>query len=375
MLLGIISCKSESKDDHTEEATYLEDYENPGYRWGFIDTTGEIVIPADFDEVSVFSEGKSAVNVGGLWGYIDTDGTMIIEPQFRSAYAFHENRAKVKRFDSLECYIDLEGDLISSKEWEAADDFSEGRARVTVGNLYGFIDSSGMLIIKPLFSRAWNFQHGLAKVEYENKQGMIDLQGNFVIQPVYDKIISAPDGKWLMGIKQNTTYVLNELGKEINTIRNAKALETDGRIVSLSKQDGLWLYDFLEKRMIHKRPLAQLFYMGDKLWAVKDTSAYVILDQSGSPINDKEYDQVNKFSDGFAAFRRLELWGYVNNNGVEVTDLIFGLAWDYKEGFARAAFEEGIAFINREQKLAFIPQRGTTDLRDFHEGLAPFKTE
>ena len=375
LMVYVVACKSESKNDTTEESIHMADYEKPGYRWGFIDTSGEVSIEATFDEVSTFSEGKSAVNVDGLWGFIDVDGTIIIEPRFKSAYSFHENRAKIKQFDSLECYIDTKGTLISSKEWEAADDFSNGRARVKVGSLHGFIDSLGSLVIKPVYSRAWNFQKGLAKVEFESKQGVIDLQGNYVVQPAYDKIVFDPDAKWILGLKQNTTYVLNALGKEMTTIRNAKALETDGRLVALSKQDGLWLYDFLEKRMINKLAFAQLFYLGDKLWAAKDTSAYIILNQSGAHVNDKVYDQINKYSDGFAAFRRAELWGYVNTRGEEVTEVVFGLAWDYKEGFARAAFEEGIAFINRQQKLAFLPPKGTTDLRDFHEGLAPFKSE
>ena len=116
LVLSLVACKPDSSTSLDEKAAYLADYESPGYRWGFIDTTGELVIPAMFDEVSRFSEGKAAVNKDGLWGYIDVSGKEIIKTQFRLAYNFHENRARVKTFDLPEYYITPGETAISSKD-------------------------------------------------------------------------------------------------------------------------------------------------------------------------------------------------------------------------------------------------------------------
>jgi hypothetical protein len=49
--------------------------------WGYIDKTGKIVIPAQYRNVGLFSEGRARVQVGDKWGYIDNTGTMVIQPQ------------------------------------------------------------------------------------------------------------------------------------------------------------------------------------------------------------------------------------------------------------------------------------------------------
>ena len=39
-------------------------------RFGYIDKTGKLVIPAQFDDADNFSEGLAGVYTHGKWGYI-----------------------------------------------------------------------------------------------------------------------------------------------------------------------------------------------------------------------------------------------------------------------------------------------------------------
>ena len=39
-------------------------------KWGYINATGKLVIPAKFDNAGRFSEGLARVQVGDRWGYI-----------------------------------------------------------------------------------------------------------------------------------------------------------------------------------------------------------------------------------------------------------------------------------------------------------------
>lgn len=66
-------------------------------RWGFMDTSGQIVIPPRFASVMGFSEGLAAVRSGGAWGFIDTTGQFVIPPTLSSCGSFHEGRAWVRR--------------------------------------------------------------------------------------------------------------------------------------------------------------------------------------------------------------------------------------------------------------------------------------
>jgi len=49
-------------------------------KWGYIDTTGKIVINPQFDEAWWFSEGLARIKIGDRWGYIDKTGKYVWEP-------------------------------------------------------------------------------------------------------------------------------------------------------------------------------------------------------------------------------------------------------------------------------------------------------
>jgi hypothetical protein len=80
-------------------------------RWGFIDRTGRLVIPAQFDNVKGFAGGLAAVQVGDRWGYIDRTGQMVIAPQFQSANA-HYDRLTSAKVDDRWVYIDSTGRVV-----------------------------------------------------------------------------------------------------------------------------------------------------------------------------------------------------------------------------------------------------------------------
>ncbi|MDY4112430.1 MAG: WG repeat-containing protein [Roseburia sp.] len=59
-------------------------------RWGFINTSGEVVISPKYDDAKSFSNGLAAVKIDGLWGYIDDTSAERIEPQYLSCTSFTE---------------------------------------------------------------------------------------------------------------------------------------------------------------------------------------------------------------------------------------------------------------------------------------------
>lgn len=54
-----------------------------GEKWGYVDLTGALVIPAVYDEAQEFAEGLAAVRSGRQWEYIRPDGTTAfrLDPQ------------------------------------------------------------------------------------------------------------------------------------------------------------------------------------------------------------------------------------------------------------------------------------------------------
>ncbi len=126
-------------------------------KFGYIDNTGKIVIPVQYENTFGFREGLAGVRINGKHGYIDRTGKLVIPAIFDSTYAFREGLAWVKQ-DGKYGYIDKAGNIVIPPQFDDAEDFSEGLAAVKIGKLYGYIDRTGKMVIPPRFShthRLW----------------------------------------------------------------------------------------------------------------------------------------------------------------------------------------------------------------------------
>ncbi len=368
----IISCKRHTSTT-TEEDIYMADYEAPQDKWGFMDTTGTIAIDAAYDDVGPFSEGLASLNKNGKWGFINKEGDIIIKPIYKSAWAFHEGFARIEQFDQPAQFIDKSGIPIIGEGWAAADDFSDGRARVSVGSAFGYIDASGQIVIQPIYTRGYNFSRGLCVVEFQDKLGVINTKGTEIVKAQFDQIKIPLGSEIILCNTGDDAYAFDFAGNELLHLPGAKLVDSDNEVVSVREGEQMFLLSLSTKSK--SIPFSNIIYLEEKRWARKSDQGYQLIDNHDNVLSSNFYQQINKYREGVAAYSKDDLWGYINLTGEDLTGTVFGLAWDYKEGFARAAFEEGIAFINSFQKLAFYPPAGSLDMRDFSEGLAAVQVD
>lgn len=93
---GVASCSMSRKDANfaSPAGELLDNPHRPV--WGVIDTGGRVVVPFKYDYIGPFREGlASFCDEAGRWGYMDPTGRTIISPRFDHAYAFHNGFAKV----------------------------------------------------------------------------------------------------------------------------------------------------------------------------------------------------------------------------------------------------------------------------------------
>lgn len=142
-------------------------------KYGFIDQTGRFVIPPKFDRVEGFSEGRamfrefvkdrvdfrsrdSAYPATNRVGFIDSTGQVVIKAEYVNGKGFSEGLAAV---------------AVMSPNKELA---------------WGFIDRDGRVLIPPQFSSASSFRGGLAAVNCDpygrNCKAYIDQTGRIVWQ-------------------------------------------------------------------------------------------------------------------------------------------------------------------------------------------------
>ncbi|MBN1632454.1 MAG: WG repeat-containing protein, partial [Thermoleophilia bacterium] len=156
-----------------------------GYKYGYINKTGAVVIAAQFNRAWHFSEGLAAVSSdAGLVGFIDTSGGLVVTlpPNLMSAI--------VPSSGSLWSSFSFSEGLAIVSEIQYADATQPPSETNRPGLRYGYVDKTGKVMIAPQFDEARFFSEGLAAVAVEEngakKWGYVDQKGAWVIEPRFD---------------------------------------------------------------------------------------------------------------------------------------------------------------------------------------------
>lgn len=218
------------------------------HKFGYVDKTGAVAIPPQFEEAEAFKDGRALVVVNGHYGsinrsgkflieptldrpyrfqeglaavvtpgkgfgYMDTQGRTVIEPQFNYAYNFAGGRARAQVKGGYG-YIDKQGKVAisPSEQFKISADFSDGRAPVRVADKgWGYLDDSGNLVIEPQFFSATAFSEGLAAVAVgdfrQHPWGFIDTSGKLVVPAQYEQVEAFSEGFAAVRLKGGYGYV------------------------------------------------------------------------------------------------------------------------------------------------------------------------
>lgn len=231
---------------------------------GYIDETGKFAINPQFQLASRFSEGLAGVVIENKIGYVDKTGKYVINPQFEMTRGpndwqaifsiFSEGLAAV-RIAGKYGYIDKAGKIAVNPQFDIGLPFMEGLAGVKIGEKWGYIDKEGKIVVNPQFDGAHPFINGLAAAKMGNQWGYIDKTGKIVINPQFD--FAAPfasEGAAVVFLKdkagfidKNGKYLVNpqfsippEAGREAEILLVAAYLVTPD-LGRLSASEGLAL--------------------------------------------------------------------------------------------------------------------------------------
>jgi hypothetical protein len=276
-------------------------------KWGYIDTTGRLVVQPLYDRADSFSEGLAAVAVDGKWGYIDSTGKFVIQPQYEWAFDFHEGLAVAWTADK-HGWIDRTGNFVIRLEGERYLEyhpFSEGLAPVPFatenGVFSGYIDTTGKATIDFKYNDAHAFHEGLALVQDPSQgYGYIDKTGKLVIRVDSKTNFEGEDRNFSEGLAS--------------------------------------AYDI-------------------------KTEKYGYIDHTGKFVIPAEFDEAYIFSEGLAAVFLDNHWSYIDKTGKLTIQPQFDRAWPFSEGLAAVMVNKKIGYIDTRGKLIIQPQY------DFPKGI------
>lgn len=387
-------------------------------KWGYIDQTGKVVIPPQFEEVKCFcsggwqNEGLIAAKVKGLWGYINVKGDIVIPPQFTQVLPFSQGLALVNLGGSFSAaistkngqwlYIDKQGKSVMRVKqlgpympsfWMG---FSEGLALFLEGGTsfnptfanakYGFIDTSGEVVIPAQFDTAWPFKRGVALVTIKETTknnpnientiiGLIDNTGKFLFkikaESISYSILSSADGYSVIGVG-GKNYIIDQAGRvEFETSSYINSFFSEGMLAVydagkcryVGRNGKVIIESFFESCMDFEGGLATV--QVDKKY---DQETGEVLEDVWGSINTKgewiiqpKFKESYIFSEGLATVQINEKWGYIDRTGKINIPIQFDKAGNFSGGLASVSLGKGIdaksGYIDTKGRYVWIPTR------------------
>ncbi|MBQ2952710.1 MAG: WG repeat-containing protein [Clostridia bacterium] len=316
-------------DGFTDEGLALYHARNGMY--GYVNTDGEIAIPAMFIDARSFSEGLACVCVNGLYGFINTKGEIVIE-----------------------C------------KWNSAESFSEGVAAVRSGDLWGFIDATGAVVIQPAYTKVGSCQNGCIEVGYGGE--VIDLTGAPVTRKYESETIFRVGTRVTGGYTKTYEYELRANGHVIATTSvydsSSYAGYTMDLITRVENTGSLWritersktafgyssnyiLYDAAaDKILMHDMDYIATT-MTDGLIAVCDDSVGYYVNEKGVMEIPPVGVEVNPFVDGVALIKVVDgVYVFMDTQGVIIGS--FDYAYEMNNGFSIVK-EDGVWHVINSQ--------------------------
>lgn len=343
------------------------DIKSPSY--GYINSKGDMVLQARYQNAGKFSEGLAAAQKEDKWGYIDPQGNWVIEAQFRDAGPFSGGLARVRAGKRGWQYINTSGALAFEQKFYRLREFHEGRAAAQLGGAWGYIDESGAWIVEPQFRKALDFKEGVAIVTKKGRTGIIDLNGKWVVPAKYYKIEPFQDGLAKVRLKSGFGFV----DREGNKVVKAKYRRLGDFHEGLAYFKDGYQYGFLDRtgKVVIKDQFAQAKDFNEGIAAVRLAGKWGFIDSTGTMILQPQHPHVRSFSEGYAAVRSRGNWAFIGTDGSQKTDFVYREVQNFSEGRAAVLTSKGWGFLNDNCAMAIAPEYD--QVMPFENGIAKVK--
>lgn len=120
-----------------------------GGKFGLKTIDKKDLIPAEYDDIFLFSADLAVVQIGEKYGYIDKNNNIKIQPKYDLALSFSDGLAVVAKCEKGQymCgYIDVNDNIIIDFEYESATPFNAGMASVKKEGKWYNIDKQNKVI-------------------------------------------------------------------------------------------------------------------------------------------------------------------------------------------------------------------------------------
>jgi hypothetical protein len=145
-------------------------------KFGVIDTAGNRVFPAIFEEIGTFKPPLIPVKKYGKWGFANMNVDLEIRYRFDYAWPFIDSLARVEVSDSVGV-IDREGEYVLPTNFEEIKPVKQGYISKRKGN-YGILDNKANFLLPEIFHDVQAIDDRYFIVRIESYLAIFDMQRN-----------------------------------------------------------------------------------------------------------------------------------------------------------------------------------------------------
>jgi hypothetical protein len=341
-------------------------------QWGFIDSSGRVVITPRFATASPFENGVAQVRVNDSTAFLDGKGQFVKPPTETKAgnnpwspkrlsqeeYLIEPDRIVVTRngkkglmnaarkllteikYDDMG-YSSYDG-LIKVRLGGERKDEEHGE-RYCRGCRWGFVNRYGKEIIPPVYQDAQNFSDGAAWVKSNGAWGIVDTIGRIICEARYQFD--------LLGPFQDGVAIVNQGGHDMDNLwlgGKWGLVDKTGHIIAELQFDDL-LCNFDEGERVYRVNLgckADYNCLGGKWGAINKQGKLTV------PIR---YNELREFHDGIAWFKIKDRYGLVDENGRELIPAHFEDVIGFYGNYALAKVKDQWGFIDKNGNFVVQP--------------------
>ncbi|AFY34459.1 WG repeat-containing protein [Calothrix sp. PCC 7507] len=305
------------------------------YKYGFIDITGKIIIPIEFDEASGFMFGGIAkVKKNGLYGCFDGKGKEVVAIEYEEIGN-----------NSSSCYDISEEEFKPSKPLIKAKKYGK----------WGYVDINNKIVIPFVFEDAHGFYNGLAAVKKDAKWGYINIEGKVIIDFKFDN--ASDFYEKIAGVKKDNKWgFINKKEQVVLPFQfeDAHSFHPSSKKLAAVKKNGKW--GFINTNGILVIPFqfedAANFGLFQNNGAnVKKNGKWGLINSKGQITIPFEFEESICFDEGLGIAKKYGKYGYIDSNGNVVIPFKFESALLFSGDYAQVTIDGENHSIDRKGNI------------------------
>ena len=291
-----------------------------GGTWGFIDTLGNIAIPAVYEYARDFENKTAICKKEDHWGAVDKYNQPVLDFTYRSI-EWEDNYMKVGVKNTRPVFYNALGNSVVDWGYDKFKKFSEGFCAVQKNGKWGLVTQKGKEVLACEYIVINSFSEGWAAVQ--------DEMGWYFVDSTLEIKLDLRDTEYL------------SVGNFVEGLCWYKV-----------KTNKKFYYGFMNKKGEHKinsiYTKAFDFQQG-RARVVKNRKTGLIDSTGTFVLFPKKYDLVFPFEkNGIAQVRvnNMGEFGLINRRGETLTSCIYKKIFPFNNGFAKVVTPKGIGFVD-----------------------------